>query len=216
MSSEYDVDNYRVFNLVHPAFDDSPVSIVDFTLHLKPQITLEKKITKDIAGRPVISEYFYDDEKIADIHFEISVDPNTKLMYRRKEILHYVKYDGTDSPNIIIKDRMYDFTNLDDLELVMAERETARVSILSRLKAFSLGVIQQYNPTSDSDAVVLMVRGLWNETASERDNFIELGDNSLRDYFAAIDLGTTPHTWLGYDIGGGVTIRDYYVSRLTF
>lgn len=216
MSSEFDIALYRVSDIVSPVYDDMPVNVVDFTLHLQPQITLDKVITKDVAGRPTTAEYYYDGVMIADIHFDIQVDTNTRLMTTRKETLHYYKYDGTESPDIIIKDRTYNLTSLDDLEICMAERENARKAIFSRLKAFTLGVIQQYNPTYNSDQVVAMVKDLWNETSVHREDFVELGDNSFRDYIAAIDLNTTPHTWLSYQCAPSVTLQDYYVGVLTY
>lgn len=213
---EFDISLYRVSDLVSASFDDYPINSVDFTLHLKPDVVLTKKVVKSASGRPTVAEYRYQDELICKITFIFEVDPSTALVSRRKEVLNYLKKDGGLSPDVLLKDKTFNFSDPSDLEVAMREREDGRHSVLSQLKGMTIGVIQAYNPQMSSMDVVNLVRDFWDDTATERDDFIELGDNSFRDFIVAIDLSNTPYSWLAYQIQPNVTIKDYYVQSLSF
>lgn len=216
MSDVFNIEHYRVYDIIDPAYDDANVNLIDFTLHLKPEVTLHKKLVKDASGRPIIASYFYGETLICNICFDFEVDTNSSLISRRTETLHYITTEGEESPDILIKDKVFDFSDLNDLEVAMQERESARKSILSKLKGTTIGVIQMYIPSLSSDEVVVLVKDFWNDTINTRSDFIELGDNTFRDFLVAIDLPTTEYTWLSYQIQAGVTLRDYYVSILSY
>jgi len=212
--SEFDLDDYKIQDYVDDNFDDLPCNLVDFKRHLRADIALNKKSNMIANGRPEYAEYYQGEELIAKIYFEFVTTPSN-LMLSRTEKLTYIKRDGSEGPLITIKHKEYDHSNLLDGSAVMFEREMARKSIMESIKAFLGGVLQQAL-TKTLPEVVLIIKPFWDEYAVHREDFVELGDHSFKDDVAAIDLATTPHTWLAIPIAEGVTVQDYIVNSLTY
>ncbi len=206
--------DYRVIDLVNREFEQLKLENIDFARHLKSDVALNKKVTKLPNGRPEKAEYYNGTDLIAVIEFDFTADTEN-LLQRRREWLKYYKTDGTTSAAILIKDKIFDSTDLVDGEAVIEERVKARTSIVSSMKAFLSGVLMQ-GLGQTLPQVIATIKPFWDEYKVERDDFIELGSPDWKDDLIAVDLGTTPHTWMAIDIGGGVTIRDYMVSRLSY
>ncbi len=205
---------YRVIALVNREFEQLKLENIDFARHLRADVALNKKVSKLANGRPEKAEYYDGTDLVAVIEFDFTADAEN-LLQRRREWLKYYKTDDTTSDPILIKDKIFDPTDLVDGETVIEERVQARTSIVSSMKAFLSGVLMQ-GLGMTLPQVITTIKPFWDEYKVERDDFIELGSPDWRDDLLAVDLATTPHTWMGIDVGGGVTIRDYMVSRLSY
>lgn len=219
MSSSLDINNFRVSGLIHEAYDDVLINMVDFKRHLKPEIALNKKTYKHPDGRPNHSKYYYGDLLIAQINYYFVIDDNN-MISRRTEYLHYIDLNGELGPAIIIKDKYIDLTLPADAELAVLEREKSRHSMLASIKAVLLAVIQQYNPNLSSGECIEMGIPFWDDYLTEITHFEQLGTEEFKDALQALTLPSISYPWLSYEIDPintpGVTLRDYMVSKLTY
>jgi len=215
------VENYRIYTMVDENYDNLPINLIDFKRHLQPPKTLNKVVQKGADGRPIIAEYFYGDATnpdnlMAKIYYLFKNFDGSPLMCRRAEVLNYINLDGEESPDIYIKDKKYDINNPTDLETIIAEREKARLAILSSIKGALVGIIQANAPELNTDEISALVSPFWAEYANERQSFLDLGTDDFRDSIEEIDLGTTVHSWLGMFAAPSYTIQDYLVDQLTY
>jgi hypothetical protein len=187
---------------------------VDFKRHLKPEIALNKKVTRREDGRPDKAEYFFD--VAATINFYFIIDSDSGLVQRRTEELVYKKLDNTDSPKARIKDKIYDLNNSYDAAKVLEERRHGRALILDEIKATLLGVLSLANPNLTSTQVIGLGVQFFHDKEVLVNDFINLGTEDFKNDLANINLGTTTYTWLLVEISAGVNLRDYIVSRLTY
>ena len=215
MSNEYTLSNYRINDLIDEQFDDLAINLVDFKRHLQPDKTLEKYTTMGPDGRPIKAEYFYESVLHARIDFEFTKTPDN-LLVSRTEKLFYIKNDDSDSPAIYIKQKTYNHGDLNDATIVVQERVKARQTVLEEIKAFTIGVLSAPPYSNTITQIITMIKPFWDEHATERSNFVELGDESFKGAIAAIDT-SVDHTWLASPFNlDGNTLQDYYVSRLTW
>ena len=212
---QFDINDYKIKDLVDGFYDDLPVNILDFKTCLKSDVSLDKTITMFDNGRPAKNQYFHNDILYAEIRFVFS-DVNS-LLTQRIEELYYIKNDGvTFSPKIVIKNRTYDHTDLTDGAIVVQERIDARNQIVASMKAFLSGVLMQALGQSMAQ-VVTTITPFWDETQADREHFIDLGTDAWQDALKAIDLTTTAYTYLSIPIdGNGTTARDYMAARLDY
>jgi len=137
------------------------------------------------------------------------------LITKRTEKLVYISNTGEESPEIIIKQKIYDHANLVDGELAMKEREQARKSVIQSLKTFLGGVLMQALQIP-MDQVILTIKPFVDEYQSGMDGFVEYGYSNFKDDLLAIDLTNTNYTWLAIPINAnGTTVRDYMVYQLS-
>jgi hypothetical protein len=206
---------FRIMSLINSEFLGFPLENIDFARHLKKDIALNKKVFKDNNGRPTRSEYYNDNDLVAEIEFIFTLT-SSNLVQRRQEYLRYYRDNGTKSDSILIKDRIYDFTNLVDGELAVQERIDSRHSIVASMKAFLSNILMQAL-IIDMDQAVITIKPFWDEYHDDIDSFVELGVYNWRDGLIAIDLASTPYTWLAVPVDGeGTTIRDYMVARISY
>ena len=200
--------------------DDWPIDAIDFTLHLKPEYALNKKLTRSPNGRPLEALYMHEGTIMAKITWNFEVDDNNFLT-KREEFLQYSKIEGGFSEPILIKTKEYDIlTNPVDAELVIAERETARKSIVNSINIIVSGILVQAL-SQTIPQVTALTRNYMNSTKVEREAFIEVGDETWRNHLLGETLNINPAQnpdkwWLAIEFMEGVTIRDYIVSRLTY
>ncbi len=214
------LSDYRIDEHVEPTFDTHPINCIDFTLHLKPDIALNKVVTMLDNGRPGESKYYIGTELMAKICFEF-VDYNS-LMVDKKLKLYYVKKDlgesGEDlfSQPVLIKHKIYDLTDAKDGSASVQERVDARGEIVSALKAHLSGVLMQ-SLTLSMTEVIALITPFWHECELQRTDFIEFGSSSWKDYLDAIDLATTTYTFLSQPVDSlGNKMRDYMGAKLDF
>lgn len=215
MPSQYDVEFYKVFPLVDDYHDCVDVNQIDFKRHLKPAIALNKKVSMQDDGRPLIAEYFNGSTLIAKIYFYFILDSNS-FMTRRTEDLVYIKNDDTEGLVIRIKDKTYDFSNPMDAARMLEERSQGRKTIIEQIKATTLAVLSAANPTLSTEQVIGIGLPFWDEQDIALQHFIGLGTTELLDNVTAIDLATTPHDWLNEEVSAGVTLKDYMIDKLTY
>ena len=206
---------FLVYGLTNPEFGGFPIENIDFKRHLRKDIALTKKVKKIPNGRPEWAKYYWNGDLIAEIEFIFDTSAGN-LMTRRREYLYYYRGNGEKSYPILIKDKTYDMSDLHDGNLVVMERVQARESIVSEIKAFLSGVLMQALQ-QPLDQVVIAIKPFWDSFKLDRDDFIELATTDWRDALLAIDLTTTPYTFLAIPIDqNGTTVRDYIVSRLSY
>ena len=215
---EEKISNYKISPYVDVNFTDSRIHLVDFKRHLKADVALTKKTYRLPNGRPDKNEYYYNSVLMAKIYFIFETNENN-LLTRRTEKLVYIKNDDTDGTEIIIKDKIYDITDVSDASLVVQERVIARTYIVDSLNIFILGVLGQYHPDKTQNELIMMVLPYWNDCESDRLLFIDLGLPNWKDSLGVIDLTNLPsdRAWLGYVIdGNGTTVRDYAYNVLNY
>lgn len=215
--NEDDTSVYKIAQYIDVPFSDSKINLVDFTMHLKPNIALNKTTTMLPNGRPGINTYTYDGVVLAKIYFEF--EEFDGLVTRRKEILKYIKNDGTESNPILIKEKSYDMSNLSDAGLVMKERITARTLIVDSLNLFILGVLSNYNPTKTQPELIEMVIPYWDATNTIRRKYVDIAGTEWKTSLQAEDINNLPadRTWLAYIIdANNTTLLDYIISRINY
>lgn len=212
------VESYKVYALLSDTFKEYPVSCIDFKRHLKSDISLNKKIEKELNGRPKRSSYFYDDQLICWIDFEFKVNDDN-LVIERNESLTYLMIDETDGDPILIKAKKYDLTDLNDGESSIKERMLGRQSIMDSLHVFMAGVIQAYNPDIDYIGIVTIVKPYWDECEKKRHDFVDLGTLEWEEELIALKIAgedATIYKWLFLDTGLGMLIIDYLIYRVSY
>ena len=215
MPSPLDVSFYRVSYLVNEDNSDVEINQVDFKRDLQSDVALNKKLTRNVDGRPLVAEYFYGVDLIAKIYFYFILS-SSGLIVRRTEHLHYIKNDATESPPITIKDKSYSFADPTDFAFVIKERQMGRGAIIDEIKAVLLLVLSAANPQSTVEEVVGMGVAFFDEMDTNIKHFIDLGLSDFKDALLAIDLTATDHEWLNVEVAQSVDLRDYMVSKLTY
>lgn len=124
----------KVYDLVQDEFQNYHPSKIDFTIHLKPNVVLNKKTTMLKNGRPEKAEYFNGEEKICEIKFDFTVNAQN-FMTSRTEKLAYVRGDNTLDIYYTIKTKTFDPTNFHDKAEVVEERSDARQYIMKEIKS---------------------------------------------------------------------------------
>jgi len=215
MSNENDTINYKINEVLKDVHQDvADITEIDFKRHTKPEIALRKKTTIAPNGRPQKNSYYYNDELVATLTFEFT-DENS-LMKTRKEIINYIKNDGSNGPDIVIKDKVYDHTDPDEGAECIDERIKSRKKIVGAMKAFLSGVIMQALQ-APLPQVISVITPFWDDCYKERELFIEFGTSDWSTYLMGIDVQNTTYTYLSIPINAqGVTVRDYMVSRLNY
>lgn len=194
-------------------FVDALYHTFDFKRHLQPSKAVEKNVIKDGRGRPVTANYTIEGSHVARIDFTFTTTSDNLLTYR-EEVLRYALSDGGYSGGILIKVKTYDHTDPVDMELVIKEREHARASMVTELKGFIIGALQQALGYDLDQSIVAGVL-FWDDHVENINKFIEFGAPAWLQALLATDLQATPHSWLAVPIdSNGTTIRDYLVSRL--
>lgn len=224
-----DFSRYMILDLVNEDFAGFPLENVDFARHLKASIALDKEPVKGPDGRPVTSDYYYDfggdigRKLVAQIAFDFSVTPDN-LVYRKKELLVYYRYNGTtDHEEILKSDLQINFNNLAHGDWVIQERIGARQSIVKEMNYFLLGVMKQATGLSTDD-ILPIVKPYFDDHKKEKDNFEEYGMIDWKNKLENLDitkytvpLGGNDIPWMAFPINAqGVTIQQYMISRLSY
>lgn len=214
---------YRIMDLVKDEFQGYEINSIDFKRHLKNDVALDKVVSMLPNGRPEHSIYNYNNVNFAKIRFEIQ--DNGSLMTSRKEYLAYYKEDGTLGPEALIKSNTLDFTKEFDLSVAVDERVNARKYIVKAMKGYLSGILMQALGKSMGE-IVALVTPYWDSCELERRHFEEFGSSDWKDDLVALDvsamnlaapdMSVAPYPYLSIDLGEGVTIRDWMVSKLTY
>jgi hypothetical protein len=168
------IESYRILNLVNDEFKDFPVENIDFKIHLKASIALDKTERKfSTNGRPEFVEYTYQGTKIAKRLIEFIVDDDTNFVQRRIEKLAYYRDDGAIGEYFTIKDKSY--TLAKDGDLIMKERELSRKKIINDVKGLVITVLGIHNPENTYDENLHQASAFFKHHAGNISTFIETG-----------------------------------------
>lgn len=173
----------RVLDLVQDAFSNYHPAKIDFTIHLKPNVVLNKMVKMLKNGRPEKAEYFYGSEKICEIKFEFVVNEQN-FVTERKELLGYVQGDGDVPAYYLIRHKIYDMSNFADKAEVVEERSYARQYIMKEIKSVINDVLGLYYIVMAAPEVRKTPQELWTMAG----NFWTL-------YSSAIDSWYNTATW---------------------
>ena len=84
------------------------------------------------------------------------------------------------------------------------------------MNSFLSGVLMQ-GLGMNMDQVIATINPFWDFYKNEREDFIDLGATTWLASMQAIDLQTTPYTWMAIPIDqNGTTVKDYIVARLSY
>lgn len=216
-ANAYDVDRIGQELLVMEYVDDKyisyPPSKIDFRLHLKENIYLQKDVVLLPNGRPQKSLYTYNGFLIAEIEFTFQVNV-FNFMTRRTEKLSYYKRNGTKSDQWIIADDFYNVENQYHLREMMKERSESRSLILEGIKAFLNGVLAKYYiPQGKTYPEILAIVGdFWNVYSNDIDSWINVGSPKFSDNLASDNV----FIFLDAEISSGVTVRAYILNKISY
>ena len=136
-------------------------------------------------------------------------------MHKRAEVLNYIKKDGTWTPDILIKKKVYDMSNSNDLYDVIGEREDSRAYLMRYMSGAITGAMMANRPTWTVEDVARAVQPFMRNFALEIDDFKAIGTSDLRDHVA---LASTleDYPWMSDEVAAGVTLQMFIVSTLTY
>lgn len=213
----FDIEEYLVKNVVDEDYSDKEVNVLDFKINLRSDIALDKHVVRRQSDyRPEYAYYYLvENDQIVNYarrRFEFTIEASG-LMSRRTEHLCYYLLDGNPGTEFKISDKSFDHTDVDELAEAIFEQTRLRTDIMNHLKGMIMGVVQQMNPTFTVPDIIGATLPFFNEYATERVDYIEIGSNLYANSVAAIDLSATAHTFLAAPIAPGLTLRNYIVSR---
>lgn len=213
----YDVDKQGQDLLVMEYVDDRflsyPTSKIDFRLHLKENIYLQKDVWLLPNGRPQKSLYTYNGALIAEIEFVFETN-DFNFMTRRTEKLIYYKRNGTKSDQWVIADDIYDINNQYHLREMMKERSESRSLILEGIKAFLNGVLAEYYaPQGKTYFEILSIAGdFWGAYSNDIDSWINVSSPRF-----STNLGVdNTFVFLDAEVSEGITVRQYILNKISY
>lgn len=204
----------RITQFIHPDFKDNHLSKIDFTMHLKDGIFLEKKeviVSKN--GRPVKSIYYHCGKKIAEIVFEFANDSDGYMISRVEKLGYYCVDDSVLAYYIISNEKFSGAITYQHQKRV-AERTQARQFIMDSLRA---DIDRMLKAASGGNSVMAgalagMINTFWVEYNPFIEAFISSGGTFLRQKF----LDETKYPFLNSVIAPSVTVRMYIADKLTY
>ena len=216
-ANAYDIDKHGQELLVVEYVDDKFVnytpSKIDFRMHLKTDVYLQKNVSMLPNGRPHIATYSLDGENIAEIEFVFEVNAYN-FMTRRTEKLSYYKRNGDKSEQWIIADDLYNINNTYHLQEMMKERSGARVLILEEIKAFLNGVLAAfYIPQGKTYLEILEIAGdFWEVYSIDINAWINVGSPKFKNNLTT----DSAFAFLDANVSESLTVREYIINKLSY
>lgn len=204
----------RITDLIAFEYKDFNSSKIDFTLHLKSGLNLEKRdvyMTKN--GRPIKIVYYFLDQKIAEVLCEFEVDA-LNFMTRKVRKLGYYSVDDLAHEHYIIEDLRFNGNISYQHQKRLEERTQARQYIIDSLRSDIdriLTVAVTQNPTA-SNYLSAMINAFWVEYNPHLSAFINAGGVYLKAKFAS----DTTYPFLNSLVARGVTVRMFVMDKLTY
>lgn len=215
-------EKLKIMQYVDPSFRNFDPSKIDFTMHLKKGILLEKKVDMLSNGRPGVAKYYYPDSSVntnlvAEIKFEF-IDNSSKFMIERKEWLGYYLGDQTVPEYYLIHHRKYNFSVVKEAAESLQERVNARSNIVQEVKIVAHSCIvgsymMQGKSSVEANGLAILDGGLFfNQYRTHVSNFIEVADPSFKNSI----LSDSTNSFLNFYVAPNVTARQYIYSRLNY
>lgn len=219
---EVDNEKLKIFTLVDPFYRSSPPSKIDFTMHLKNGILLEKKVVMHPNGRPLIAKYYWPDSSVntnivAEIKFEF-IDNASGFMIERKELLGYYLGDNTCPEHYMIHNRKYDFNSVREASESLQERVDARSNIVQEVKIVAHSTLvkmfmMQGKTIVQANGLAIQAGSLFfEEYRTKVSNFIEVASSAFKETI----LADTTTLFLNEYCAPNVTLRQYIYGRLSY
>jgi len=220
-NAEIQAQGLRVSDLLDESFKTLHPSKIDFTMHLKPNIALLKKVTMLANGRPSVAKYYFasiaPDNLICEIAFEFDTN-SLGFMTARREKLAYYRNDGTRGDQYLIHERHYDFGISFEACESLQERVQARTNIFQEIKMVVNGFLIQYfvaqgNGLATASGLALAQgKALTTKYRFDIDDFVQLATPDFKNNV----LADTEFAWLDANIAAGVTVRQYIAGKLSY
>jgi len=224
-ASEAASSRLKIYDLVDSEFSKFHPAKIDFTIHLKPNIVLNKKTSMLKNGRPEKSEYFNGETKICEIKFEFETNAQNFLT-KRTELLGYVRGDGEITEYFKIHEKIYSMTNINDRAMVTDERQAARKYIMEEIKSILNDVLGLYYivlPPAEEKKTIAELYQLagtfWNSYSAHIDSWF----NTATGDFEAQILAETNYPFLDLMVPPQVSglesplsVRNYIADRITY
>lgn len=215
----------KVLDLVDEKFKNYHPAKIDFTIHLKPNVVLNKKVTMLKNGRPEKAEYSYNGAPICEIRFEFQVNAQN-FVTRRTEKLCYIQGNGQKGETYLIKDKIYDMTNFSDRAEIVEERSDARQYIMKEIKAVLNDVLGYYfivlppsNEKKTPKELWKIAGDFWSAYSSDIDSWYNTATEEFKnriladDTFDFLNLIVPPAFSQEAD---AKTVRQYIINRITY
>lgn len=216
---------FKVLDLIDPSFANLPIDKIDFTIHLKRGVVLNKKVTMLKNGRPEKAEYFNGQEKICEIKFTFVANAQNFITERLEE-LGYVKGDDEIPFYFPIKHKKYDMANFFDKAEVVDERVEARQYIMKEITSvlndvLGLHYIMLAEPENKKTPQELwaLAGAFWVAFSNSIDSWFNTASDDLKNQILAdtsfefLNLTVPPQISQEAD---SKSVRDYIVGRITY
>ena len=200
MSDDYDLDNYKIQEIVGDNFDSYPVNDIDYTVHLQPEISLDKTTSRRLSDfRPEYKHAYLEVDGVDVVYarqrfaFEIA---ESGLMTSRTIYQAYYLNDGTLGKEFQIKYKSWNHERPSDLGEVVAEQAKLRVDVANYIKSLVLKAVIGMNPNFDTEDAITEASKFFLAYDSQRVAFIEIGSKAYRDAIAEINISQSQFGYL--------------------
>jgi hypothetical protein len=172
--SENTIHPFRILNLVSDEFKNYPIENIDFTVHLKPDVALNKtNIEFDTRGRPIKVDYEFEGTLYARRTFEFNLNSETFFPERRREFLAYYREDEQLGDLFLIKDKKFDSQT--EFDQILNELEMARTNNIKKVKLLILKNIEVADPTKTFEEILFQAGEFLDDYSKTISNFIQSG-----------------------------------------
>jgi len=215
MSSEWDIQNYKVKSLVSDTYDDIRVHDLDFKIHLRADAVLAKHTFMREDGRPTF-------KNLTDMHGEVYGIVRTwwvvdagGMVQRKTKDLTYIKNDGSEGPAIRVFDKLYAYL---DLVEVVSEKRRARSNLIDKIKADILVGLTLANPDKTEREIVEIGIPFVSATAEAERAFVDYGFSAFSAFIATMDLSDPSYAWAATPVAHDplMNMRDYMLDVLDY
>ena len=221
MSDPLEIENFKLFPYIDREYRSIAINNIDFKRDLKKEVSVSKRPTYRPDGRPEKSVYSINGEDMCCIVFEFHFDtlPNgQQFLANRKELLYFHDLDDNLVLAKVKSDNHFDPFDIADGIKIDQDRIRARSIIVSEIKVFISGALQQALQIPNKD-VADLVAPMWRETLALREDFIELGTSGFEDWLNDENRDYTDPTfsWLviPLDPATGFNLRQFILQRLS-
>lgn len=214
-SVDRSIGEFKIGDYADRHFSDMPFNLFDFKTMLRRESVTNKTTTMLANGRPNTSSYWIEGVLMGKLYYIFTTDSDGFITNRTEELV-YIGRDDTESERICIKNKSYDLTDtsITDASIVLSERRESRNTVLQSMKTIAGGTLKARLSLTMAEVAVL-IEPFWAEYGTAKVDFIDIGGPGLLNGIIAMDVATTPYTWILEEVVPGVTIRDYMIATFT-
>jgi len=215
MSSEWDIENYKIRSLVSEKHDATQVCDLNFKTHLKADATLAKHASMREDGRPTFKTLTDPAGVVYGIVRTWWLVDGGGMVQRKTKDLTYIKNDGSEGPAIRIFDKVYAYL---DLVEVVKEKRRARENLVDKIKADVLVGLTIANPEMSERDIVNMGIPFAAATGALEKGFIDYGFEGFQAFIATMDATDPAYSWAATPVAHAplIDMRDYMLDVLEY